>query len=337
MAPKVSWNQLKHAYGAASDVPEVLSALDSPDRDVRLRAQEDLEARIAHQHAIYSASGPVVPLLLERLERQGAPDRDGLARILSLLAWGHGEDTDVEAVTEALDAATPRLASLLNDPAPEVRRALAAVVSAVARRNALLVQAVARRIRIETEASPLFALAMAPAISRCREPSWLEACEALLAAPLPEHRLIGAAALASALAERAPEAVVGPILEALADPSPFEQAWVLAPWSSGKMVADLANAASFLGPQRRFEVLPALAAAMERGGAAPEVAEAMLYMSFAPDHAPKDAGQIAEGVVRDALKRLVKCDAAWTARTVEVLGLAKLPGSRAALRSWLGL
>ena len=56
-----NWKALRHAYGPAEDLPEILSAL-TPDPDAA--AWNDLWSRVCHQGTTYSASPAVLPFLL---------------------------------------------------------------------------------------------------------------------------------------------------------------------------------------------------------------------------------------------------------------------------------
>jgi hypothetical protein len=55
------WHTLRHAYGAAEDVPELLDQL-SPDGEAAI--WDELWSRVCHQGTVYTASFPVLPYLL---------------------------------------------------------------------------------------------------------------------------------------------------------------------------------------------------------------------------------------------------------------------------------
>jgi hypothetical protein len=75
-----NWRELKHAYGSAEDIPEIISAL-TPDSTSP--AWEDLRSRVCHQGTTYSASPAVLPFLLGFASNWNATDR---AMPLSLAA-----------------------------------------------------------------------------------------------------------------------------------------------------------------------------------------------------------------------------------------------------------
>jgi hypothetical protein len=67
-----NWKELKHAYGSAEDIPEIISAL-TPDS--RSSAWDDLWSRVCHQGTTYSASTAVLPFLLSIASNWSAADR----------------------------------------------------------------------------------------------------------------------------------------------------------------------------------------------------------------------------------------------------------------------
>jgi hypothetical protein len=80
---QIDWSKLKHAYGPASDVPDLLRSLASEDKEDREEAMYELCGNIWHQGTVYEATAPAVPFLLELLE---SPTVLGKEEILFLLA-----------------------------------------------------------------------------------------------------------------------------------------------------------------------------------------------------------------------------------------------------------
>src|SRR5262249_17523730 len=52
----VEWGRLTHAYGEATDVPDLIRALSSNDEQQRDEAIEELMSRICHQGGVYDAT-----------------------------------------------------------------------------------------------------------------------------------------------------------------------------------------------------------------------------------------------------------------------------------------
>jgi hypothetical protein len=67
-----NWKELKHAYGSAEDIPEIISALTP---DPRSSAWDDLWSRVCHQGTTYSASPAVLPFLLSLASNWNAANR----------------------------------------------------------------------------------------------------------------------------------------------------------------------------------------------------------------------------------------------------------------------
>ncbi len=59
------WKKLRHAYGSAKDLPELLAALDP---DPRSPVWGELWGRVCHQDSTFSASPYVLPFLLAAAE-----------------------------------------------------------------------------------------------------------------------------------------------------------------------------------------------------------------------------------------------------------------------------
>lgn len=79
----VPWNELGHAYGEATDVPDLIRALASPEPEVVKNAMSHLWSSVIHQGTVYSSTAYVVPFFCELLE---APDVQNKTELLDYLA-----------------------------------------------------------------------------------------------------------------------------------------------------------------------------------------------------------------------------------------------------------
>ena len=70
----IDWAKLSHAYGPATDVPDLLRALVHR-KEARERVQHELYGNVIHQGTVWSASSKVVPFFVEILT-DGPPDRE---------------------------------------------------------------------------------------------------------------------------------------------------------------------------------------------------------------------------------------------------------------------
>jgi hypothetical protein len=79
----IPWNELGHAYGEATDVPDLIRALASPEPEVVKNAIGRLWYTVIHQGTVYSSTAYVVPFFCELLE---APDVQNKTELLNYLA-----------------------------------------------------------------------------------------------------------------------------------------------------------------------------------------------------------------------------------------------------------
>ena len=105
----------------------------SPDSGERSEALHDLFGSICHQGTVYPASGPAVPFLA-RAAVAAPGGRAGIGLLLAAMARQYGEDwsdpaTFSGAVRGQLAPEFRRLAPLLTDPDPEVRKAMLRVMA----------------------------------------------------------------------------------------------------------------------------------------------------------------------------------------------------------------
>ncbi|MFG1998757.1 hypothetical protein ACGFNU_06375 [Spirillospora sp. NPDC048911] len=141
---EVDWASMSHAYGPATEVPDLLRGLLSADAAEREIALDGMYGAVHHQGDVYDSTLATLPFLLEAVADPGVPDR---GRILALLAsiggvdvegdLDEGDDEDAEAdyeddedaewdqnyrmAHEAVARSTPLFLSLLDDPDAAVR------------------------------------------------------------------------------------------------------------------------------------------------------------------------------------------------------------------------
>ena len=85
----VDWSALRHAYGPADDIPDVLRALAADDPETRNKARSDLQASIDHQGVQRGdATLAAVPFLVGLCADGSTPDRGPLLRLLAEIALG---------------------------------------------------------------------------------------------------------------------------------------------------------------------------------------------------------------------------------------------------------
>lgn len=87
----VDWARITHAYGPATDVPDLIKDLCATDPDRREKARWQLYGNIFHQGTRYEATAYAVPFLLEVLADVECADQGELVRLLAAIAVGYDE------------------------------------------------------------------------------------------------------------------------------------------------------------------------------------------------------------------------------------------------------
>lgn len=87
----LDWESRHHAYGPATDVPDDLRALRSPDAEVRKQARWNLYGNIFHQGTRYRASRLAVKFLIQLAVEPETPEREQIIDLITHLALGYPE------------------------------------------------------------------------------------------------------------------------------------------------------------------------------------------------------------------------------------------------------
>lgn len=85
----INWSQFKHAYGNASDVPDDIRALLSPDAETVSDALGRCCGNLHHQGTVYEATAYAVPFLVEFLTLTDFPEKLNLLYYLIEFTNGH--------------------------------------------------------------------------------------------------------------------------------------------------------------------------------------------------------------------------------------------------------
>src|SRR5260370_14556458 len=103
----VDWAHLNHAYGSATDVPDMIRALASPDTATRHAAYDALYGTILHQGSVYAATGSAVPFLIELLTEESVEEKARLLALLRYLSNGHTDRQTSDGVDGNDEASAP--------------------------------------------------------------------------------------------------------------------------------------------------------------------------------------------------------------------------------------
>ncbi|MEU5990158.1 hypothetical protein ABZ806_14405 [Spirillospora sp. NPDC047418] len=128
---EIDWTALRHAYGQAGDVPDLLRGIvEGPDP---AGALDDLDGKIYHQGGIvFSAARAALPYLVALAGDPAVPVRPGLLELIGRLV----DEANIVSPSwvddgwpDAWAAALPRVLALLDDPDVSVRRELTSTLS----------------------------------------------------------------------------------------------------------------------------------------------------------------------------------------------------------------
>ena len=161
---QIDWYALGHAYGDASDVPKLIRALTSPDKDVRVQGFSDLFGSVRHQGDVYDSTPVVVPFLIELLDEPSVPAKVELAMHACYYAPDYGSWSpyfEAEPYTgseytqqtrRAFEEGLPVYLRLLNHPDGPVRGWAARLLTLCFDRRDTVAQVLRERIPAEPDA-----------------------------------------------------------------------------------------------------------------------------------------------------------------------------------------
>ncbi|MER7519940.1 HEAT repeat domain-containing protein [Streptomyces sp. NPDC126499] len=180
------WSSLRHAYGSADDLPDLLRALAGPAQEAAGAALSELYGSVLHQGTVYAASAEVVPFLA-RIAAAGHRVVDVLALLGGLAESEDEHGVAPGTVRDAVARQLPLLLPLLTDGDPEVRRTAAWAVSHT--RAAELVLPALRRCWEEETEAPVRAEVLAGISRLDRAAGAVAAATVLAPSAAPELRL----------------------------------------------------------------------------------------------------------------------------------------------------
>ncbi|KOX37851.1 MULTISPECIES: HEAT repeat domain-containing protein [unclassified Streptomyces] len=224
----VDWAGLRHNYGSAEDVPELLRRCAGPDPDDAEYASSELLNLLFHQGGrVCSAASAALPFVLRLAATPQVSSRCALLETVALLVAeaGRAEARFLDpGWAPAWGRALPELLRLLDDPEPEIRRAAADVLGACDDPGELVLPGLLRSWEAEADPATRLELVLALGRAALRAPAGACGAEAfgllhgLLDAPQPQLRLAAVHALAPA-DPGLPARRLDDVLEAVRDPS----------------------------------------------------------------------------------------------------------------------
>lgn len=371
---QVDWNALEHAYGPASDVPEIIRALAGRSKEVRDKALRELYGNIWHQGTVYDATAHAVPFLVGLVANQGVEERHEILVLLSHLAAGNSYhdvhqhsiffeerkgdpaleatiETELGWVRQARDAVARGIEAYLgclDDPGPEVRSAAAYVLATIPDHARDSLGPIRARAAQEhdpcAKASLLLCLGVlgGSAQAEASQPSedlgtlWRDD-------PAPIVRLCGAMATVLVAGKTAPAAAVEALVEAIRNPEPMVESWRRLPWHDAGLEGDVSHYLVRTSAEPEL-VVDLLLAALEtaNGLAALSLAESLLDLAF-EGRAATESGDAPFAALSALQQRLVTAlatsNAAWifNANLGGLLGAYGLPATPEHLQDYAGV
>jgi len=129
----VSWDQLEHAYGSASDLAPLLKGIASARGRAKSAKIHQLCGRVLHENALYSASPPVVHAVIQMLQSaNNTQERVMLYGVLTKFvdaAGNSGVRPEAAAIGTEIVNARERFVEDLTHSDPTLRRQAAALVA----------------------------------------------------------------------------------------------------------------------------------------------------------------------------------------------------------------
>ncbi|MFD1366131.1 HEAT repeat domain-containing protein [Actinoplanes sichuanensis] len=156
---EIDWTSMRHAYGPATEMPEVLRGLVAKRKRIRSWAQDCMWGGIHHQGDVYECTLRAVPFLLEAAAAPGVPGRPTILRLLASI--GSAEVDDLGRLPEtgglwraaqpAVAEGHPTFLALLADDRKKVRRAATEALLVDRERTAETLSALRGRLAVEKD------------------------------------------------------------------------------------------------------------------------------------------------------------------------------------------
>ncbi|MGW6024647.1 HEAT repeat domain-containing protein [Streptomyces sp. NPDC055099] len=235
----VDWASMNHAYGDASDVPDLLRGLASADPAEREQALDGMYGAVHHQGDVYDSTVACVPFLFGLLADASVRDRGAIVGLLRGIAGeeepdpdeigGLFEDEEEDAawVANFVDAAAlvrgqaDVFLDHLTDDDPELRAAAPGALAHLHPDPARVFTALRDRLPVERDGEAVRSLAMAVGVLDVRRAELRDEAGRLLAEVLaagdgdPELRLTVLAQLARCTPDLLPEDTVDIAVEVM--------------------------------------------------------------------------------------------------------------------------
>jgi tetratricopeptide (TPR) repeat protein len=346
------WAAVDHAYGPATDVPQLIRDLVCDDPATRALALAELSGNVIHQGTRFSATPKVIPYLIELVAAPGVPDRSAVLRYLINLVAGPftvrdgfwiGTDSQGGPEQQAIalachDAAVPGIPALLDlatGRSHKVRTAAICLLGCFRLERSAIVPTLKAHAAKETADAVRAAIAFALALLTEGGPRF----EGMLRSfheDDPAKLVRTTAAIMLALRGFGDSAVVQTLIEAI-DDADLGRAYVELPWGGEKLPGDIGHALAHVQPEWGARALPALGRALHNADGAIDhdpmalvqvigLVRAVVRLAF-----PYGVGTPLLPLQQNAVELLVRARSPWVvSNALELLDQCGLSGERAA-------
>lgn len=369
---KIDWRNLNHAYGEASDVPELIRALAANDEEARRGAIYELYGNIWHQGTVYEATSYAVPFLVELLEGNGVQDKHEILILLFHLANGHsyrevhqsiqarflGEEVVnslqyqaemqvelfwVKQAHDAVAAGLPVYFQLLNHGDQKTRICAPYTLSALAEHATVIIPIAQAHLETESDSQVRASLLLCIGILAAPQTGQHSLLFSAMLKAENEPALIKlAAAMALVMTKNSPPPLeaVQRLIETIAHPEEVEETYNALPWSSAGIVADMSMVLCNLEPEAASIALAPCLAALKKVTpySALSLTNALLYFVFGRNPLQKGATvHDLTDVQKTVLTTIEACDQAWqiNVNMSHIMEAFGLPGWRENLSKFL--
>jgi hypothetical protein len=297
----VAWNTLTHGGGSAVDLPDLLRRVGGPSAEVRREALRRLYQTAFHRRAVWEATAPAVPFLIELLGLPRTGDKQFLLVMLGEIgragppSLADGANTPgsskpniperelewVRSTRAAVLKGRELYGSFLDNPVPSLRACAAFAVALSGGPDPRLAQALRDRIAAETADVPRASMVIAlNHMDDLLDGLLFQELQAKSQGALTKWAA-AAAQVARWEKQAAPQAV-DLLTASLSIGDMVRGVYADLPWGSGNMVADTASLLSGVGPGAAKSVVPRLLRAFRGAGEQTSliIAEVMIRLSF---------------------------------------------------------
>ena len=325
----VPWKKLKHAYGSAGDVPDLLRKLLDPDPKVRRDTLWTLNSNVLHQGTRYPATPYVVPFLIEMCASPEVGKRGDLLRFWgSLIAgdfsiqarpcWGDGKhiylgrdilkarknDKMAKALHDIYGESLQGhqlVCTLLTDQDQNIRSGAAWVLACLPTRAEASVPELTSQLGKEKSGSVRGAIAFALGELDASAPLQ----EVLTQDPFPAARCMAACELARI---QPTEALAEHLLPFLSDPiDRYEKI----PGAGGKSTGDAAFSVSQLSPEVQRRAIPAICDQLHRARSFDTIPLVVALLSAAFTRQEETVKKLTD-LQKQVLGRMAKTQEMWS-------------------------